>query len=1282
MSVSEESAREPKMNKDLADAKSEQHQAEGLPLMSPDYVEQEALDEIDNIVPSRGYQMQPMIGLGGSAGSIGALQAFFSEVPPDTGLVFVVVIHLSPEHESILPELLQRCTSMKVVAVTDGVQARPNHVYVIPPGKHLATLDGHLRLTDLQPEKGKRVAVDLFFRTLADTHGPHSVAVVLSGADGDGAIGIKRIKERGGLTIAQDPMEAEHAGMPRSAIATGMVDWVLRVGEMPTRVVDYVTREQQLKLPPEEGPQPAQAPALSTADAEAALRDVLTYLRTRTGRDFSYYKRATIVRRISRRMQVNGVDALPDYLAYIRTHPGEAGALLQDLLISVTNFFRDRECFDALEERIPQLFEGKGPNDTVRVWVAACATGEEAYSVAILLSEYARRLDVPPIIQVFATDLDEEAVQMGRDGVYPETITADVSEERLRKFFIKEHRGYRVRREVRELVLFAMHDLLKDSPFSRLDLVCCRNLMIYLNREAQNRLLETFHFALRGDGRLFLGSSESVDEGSHHFEVLDKKHRIYRRQNSGRAILPMPMGPSAIARSLEERARFQDRPIIPGSPGSPHASVAPFPRRGEFPEPSAASWGEMHYKLIERLAPPSVLVNQDYDIMHLSENAGRFLQISGGEPTRNLLRCVDPMLRVDLRAALYQASQSGERTDVFQVPIESNGERTVVSLSVVPAPELAPDCLLVLFRAHEPTGAEETNTTRAEPDPAARQLERELEGMKSHLRDIVEQYEASTEELKASNEELQAMNEELRSATEELETSREELQSINEELTTVNQELKNKVDELGHANSDLRNLIGATAIATIFLDRQLRITRYTPTAVALFKFIPSDVGRPLSDLKHRLDYTTLDHDAANVLDTLQPSEREVRDAEGKWYIARMLPYRTVDDHIGGVVLTLLDITQRKHAEEELRGSEDRFRLIIESAREYAIFTADLKRRVTSWNSGAERMLGYSEAEIIGKSGDIIFTEEDRSQGAPGREAEKATSEGRATNERWHLRKDGTRFWGSGLMMPLRDAKGEPIGLVKIFRDQTEERTAQQALEESRREAEAANQAKDRFLALLSHELRTPLTPILMAAVTVAEEEGLSQESREAMEMIERNIRLECSLIDDLLDVTRIGRAKMEIKKATLDAHEAIQKAVEICRTGIGAKKQKLIVSLDAKRHTLKGDLTRLQQVFWNLLQNASKFTPEKGTLEVHSRNEGDALVVEIKDNGIGIAPEAFPCIFDAFAQADASISKKYGGLGLGLAISKACVEGHGGSLAVASDGPRKGATFTVTLPTK
>lgn len=742
-------------------------------------------DEIDNIVPTRGYQMMPMVGLGGSAGGIPALIEFFKQMPAESGMAFVVILHLSPEHESTLPAMIARATKMGVVAAADGMKVEPNRVYVIPPGKHLTSVDGHLRLTELEPERGKRVAVDLFFRSLADTHGPHAAAIVLSGADADGAVGIKRIKERGGLTIAQDPEEAEYHGMPQSAIATGMVDWVLRVSEMPARLLDYIEHERRLQLPPEEGPQPAKAPRTTRDETEAALREVLGFLRARTGRDFSYYKRATIVRRIARRLQINGIEDLPGYLSFLRTHPGEAGALLQDLLISVTNFFRDREAFAAVETLIPELFRDKGPGDFVRVWSPACATGEEAYSLAMLLLEHARTLDSPPGIQVFGCDLDEGAIQMARAGIYPETIAADVSEERLRRFFVKEHRGYHVRREVREVVLFAAHDLLKDAPFSRMDLISCRNLLIYLNREAQKRALDIFHFALRPEGVLFLGTSESIEEGNTLFTVLDKKHRIYRHRPVQRAELPVPIGQGTLMRALEAQERAHAGPILPGKSFGRASEVA-----GALPAPAphagSAALGELHFRLLERLAPPSVIVNADHEIVHLSEHAGRFLELPGGEPTNNLLRVVHPMLRVELRSALFQAAESGSEIEVPRVAIETDGRRRAVNLRVAPARELAPGFLLVVFEPTDEEPGEPRKTPLAEPEPVVRQFEREIEVLKGRLRDTVEQYEASTEELKASNEELQAMNEELRSATEELETSREELQSINEELSTVN----------------------------------------------------------------------------------------------------------------------------------------------------------------------------------------------------------------------------------------------------------------------------------------------------------------------------------------------------------------------------------------------------------------------------------------------------------------------------------------------------------------
>jgi two-component system CheB/CheR fusion protein len=898
----------------------------GLPRVAPDVIEQEAGDLIDNIVPSYGYQMTPMVGLGGSAGSIGALKSFFEATPPKTGVVYVVVLHLSPHHASAMAEMIGKWTPMPVTQAVDGEKVSTDHVYVIPPGKHLIAVDGHLRLTDLQYEQGRRVAVDLFFRSLADSHGPHVAAVVLSGADGDGVLGVRRIKERGGLTIAQDPEEAEYPGMPRTSIESGMIDWVLKAGEMPRRIMAYVAREPRLQLPSEDGPQPA-SPRDTASQSESAFRDILAFLRTRTGRDFSYYKRATILRRIARRMQVNAVDDMPGYLAFMRTHPGEAGALLKDLLISVTNFFRDRDAFAALAARIPALFHGKGPTDTVRVWCPACATGEEAYSIAMLLIEHARTLDQPPAIQVFGCDLDDEAVAAARNGAYPEAIAADVSEERLRRFFVKDYRGYRVRRDLREIVLFASHDLLKDAPFSRLDLVSCRNLLIYLTREAQDRALDIFHFALKHDGLLFLGSSESVDEESTLFRVVDKKHRIYVRKPTARVGLPMPAGPSiALASRIahqvgQQRADAATRDVVvPPGAFTQSASVTVGGRLHAARDDERVSWSELHFKLIERFGPPSILVDRDYDIQHLSQNAGRFLQVNGGEPTTNLLRLVNPALRLELRALLFRAGNTGEPAEAFRIPADIDGKPRLVDMRVLPVVEATPDLLVVTFdlAADEATPvAPSPDGARPPPEPVVRHLERELEQMKGHLRDTVEQYEASTEELKASNEELQAMNEKLRSATEELETSREELQSINEELTTVNQELKSKVEELAHANSDLHNLMSATAIATLFLDRDMRVMRYTDSAAPIFNLIPGDIGRPLAHLQHRIDYPEMARDAASVLDKLTPVSREVEGAGGVSYHARMLPYRTQDDRIAGVVLTFFDITEQERAKRAL-----------------------------------------------------------------------------------------------------------------------------------------------------------------------------------------------------------------------------------------------------------------------------------------------------------------------------------------------------------------------------
>lgn len=827
-----------------------------------------------------------VVGLGASAGGVGALRTFFQHTPTDTGLAFVVILHLSPEHESHLSDVLQQVTKMPMRQVDTTVPIEPNHVYLISPAKHLSMADGHLSLSEPEQPLGARVAIDIFFRTLASNQGRNAVAVVLSGAGSDGSLGLTRVKEEGGLTIAQDPTEAEYDSMPRSAIATGQVDIVLPVAQIPRQILSYYEQAERIRLPS----------VASKGDADNdAMRELFVLLRVRTGHDFANYKRATMLRRISRRLQVNGVTDLPAYLQFLRERPAEIQALLRDLLISVTNFFRDREAFEALDAILPQIFAAKRPGDHIRAWVPACATGEEAYSVAILLREHAARFEQPPAIQVFATDIDEEAIAVAREGVYSDNIVADVSHERLRRFFTEEQGRYRVKKEIRDIVLFAPHNLLRDPPFSRLDLVTCRNLLIYLEREVQERVLELFHFVLYPNGKLMLGASESADGMPGLFTVIDKKHRIYNRRTVTRMAPMLPAMPLA----------GQDRPRQQVSSSS---------------SPQVTSFTELHQRLVESYGPPSVIIDDSYAIVHLSGQVARFLQFSPGEPSYNLLKVVHPDLRLELRTALFRAAQQNTPITISHVRMHSDQGTRMVNLLVHPVQEPigAQGFLLVLFNEIGPADDQAARGQDASMEPMVRQLDEELQRMREQLRLTIEQYETSTEELKASNEELQAMNEELRSTSEELETSKEELQSVNEELITVNQELKNKVDEITRVNSDLQNLMAASDIGTIFLDRDLRVTRYTPHVEGLFNLIPTDINRPLAHVTHDLQYDKLLADAARVLDKLVPLEREVAHRDGRWFLMRLLPYRTIEDRIDGVIVTFVDITARKQAEEQLR----------------------------------------------------------------------------------------------------------------------------------------------------------------------------------------------------------------------------------------------------------------------------------------------------------------------------------------------------------------------------
>jgi len=797
---------------------------------APPFMDEANPDPITS-VEQRLHNDFPIVCLGASAGGVAALLEFFRNATP-AGMAYVVILHLSPDHESHLAEVLQQATTMPVENIVDGMPIRPDHIYTIVPNHSLHIRDGSLRVGSVNTPEERRAPIDVFFRELAETRGPLAIAVLLSGTGANGSMGLKRIKEMGGICLVQQPQEAEYDDIPRNAIATRLVDFVLPVAKIHSRILDYV-RQLPRRLPQESIPSQVE-------EVERSLREIFSQLRVRTGHDFTNYKRGTVLRRLERRLHVHQLATLQEYAQLLTDQPDETKALLRDLLISVTNFFRDRPAFEYVERNIiPRLFEGKNPKESVRVWIVGCATGEEAYSLAMLLQEYAVDRVNPIPVQIFATDIDEQAIAKARDGFYTDTDVADVPPERLRRFFIKEPDGYRVRKEMREMVLFAQHNAINDPPFSRLDLVSCRNLMIYLNPTAQSRLLEVLHFALKPGGFLFLGGSESIDGAGSLFINSDKEHRLYQ------------------SRSVETRVAL------------PLTDVSAYraPRNWQpAVEPPATmqrvSLLELHQRLLELYAPPSVVINEDYDILHSSESAAKYLQFSAGEPSRNLLKVVRPELRLELRTALFRATKERIDVDLPDQWVKFEDMTEVVRIRIRHSlDEGANGFLLLLFEAVMPS-VEPPKATSLDPayehaESIARQIEEELFRTRAQLRATIEQYEVQTEELKASNEELQAMNEEMRSATEELETSKEELQSVNEELSTVNQELKNKIEELSQASNHARNLMNSTDIATVFLDRGLRVRFFTPRARDLFNLIPSDTGRALLDITHRLDYEDL-----------------------------------------------------------------------------------------------------------------------------------------------------------------------------------------------------------------------------------------------------------------------------------------------------------------------------------------------------------------------------------------------------------------------------------------
>lgn len=1210
----------------------------------------------------------PVVGIGASAGGLHALVRFFENMPANNGMAFVIVLHLSPKHPSSADNVLQRATVMPVTQVDSPTKIEKNNVYVIAPNQQLSMVDGYLGVSELERPRGTHTAIDIFFRTLAEVHRERAVAVVLSGTGSDGAVGLTRIKEEGGVTMVQTPADAEHEGMPQAAIRTGAIDFVLQVVEMPQKLLDLWNNARSIALPPPgdgEAPIAQLTDGADTAAAESALQNVVTSLLSHTGHDFRHYKRATVLRRIERRMQVRSVHSLPEYSDLLDSDPREHEALLSDMLISVTNFFRDRESFEALErDIIPELFKDKAAADEVRIWVAACATGEEAYSMAMLLADTAGEMSTPPKYQIFASDIDEQAIATARAGNYPASIITDVVPVRLRQYFTKEGDRYCIRKAVRDRILFAAHNVLRDPPFSRLDMVSCRNLLIYLNRDVQVKVLEMFHFALKPGGFLFLGSSESAESVSELFIPVDKKNRIFRARPTSRAVTY--------------------HGYVAGTSGRLQDAATRKNGQRQF------TFAEVHQRALSHLAPPSVVLDREGNILHMSGNATQFLRMVGGEPSRNVLALVLPALRLELRGALFQAQQTGAAAISRPVTLkpEDGGQSIVVKVTPYRDEDSASDFLIVLFAETVQDVFPDVPMLAAHgSDVVLTQLEAELQRKKEQLQETIEHAEVSTEELRASNEELQAINEELRSATEELETSKEELQSVNEELITVNYELKVKVEETGKANDDLNNLIASTDIATVFVDSALRIKRFTPRAADIFSIIPTDIGRSLLDLTHRLDYDKLADDVSATFDTLRLVEREVRSHDHRCYIVRLLPYRTTEDRIEGAVMTFFDITDRRQAEEQLQARETRMRLVAESTKDYAIITTDAEGRVVSWNKGAERVFGWSEQEMLGETLERLFVPEDRANGVREDEMRRARDHSRAEDERWHLCKDGNQVYCTGVTTPLGPAAA--FGYAKIARDQTdrarsdsERDKALTSEQQNRSHAESEVAQKDEFLAIMSHELRHPLNMIHINVelLTRLPEVAQSAPASRAATQVRAAVLSQAKIIDDLLDMSRLRTGKLAIAVGPVDLAAMVQNMATAARADPGTAGLTINVSNADQPLFVVADAVRLEQIVMNLLSNAIKFTPHDGTIDIAVSHDGKEAQVSVTDTGQGISPDFLPKVFDMFGQAGSVTTRSKGGLGIGLALVQEIATLHGGRVKAESDGLGKGARFTIWLP--
>jgi two-component system, chemotaxis family, CheB/CheR fusion protein len=1197
-----------------------------------------SVDERDGSTPF------PVVGIGASAGGLEALRQLLSNLPTDTGMAFVVVQHLDPHYESRLPDLLAHSTSIPVVEAEDGRPVVPDQIYVIQPNTTIAFGQGVIRVTPRPEGRNPHLPVDHLFRSLAEDQLSRAIAVVLSGTGSDGTQGVCEVKAVGGITFAQEQSSATHPGMPRSAIESGCVDFVLPPDEIAHRLAAIVGHPY-LAVVDQTNAEPA---------VEGSYERILSAVRAVTGVDFSQYRDTTIRRRIQRRMALHGQSSLAAYADRLRDDRGEVDALYHDLLINVTSFFRDPEMFETLKSLVlPELVKDKSPAQPVRVWVPGCSAGQEVYSLAMALIEFFDDKPTRSPIQIFGTDLAETtALEKARRGAYPEGIEAEVSPARLRRFFHRDEHMYRIDKSLRDMCVFARHNVTSDPPFSHLDLISCRNVLIYLTTPLQKRILSTFHYALNVPGYLVLGGAETVGDFTDMFELTERTHRIYTKK-------PAP-------------GRFQTPFSAPGYKIG-EAFVGRRPGGGPAPQDFQR---EADRLLLGRFAPPGVLVDENFDILQFRGRTAPFLEVPSGEPTNNLLKMAGDGLFLELRNGLAEARRLGRPVRREGIRVVSGGQTLPVTLEVVPVRSGESHCYLVLFQEGDGPPAGEL---RPAPEPVASdagngrsdllQLRNELTSTREYLQSLVEERDAANEELRSANEEVLSSNEELQSTNEELETAKEELQSANEELTTVNEQLQRRNQELDQANNDLTNLLVSTNIPVVMVGGDLRIRRVTAPAKQLLGVLPTDVGRSIGELKPALLVPELEQLIGDVLDQGRPVTREIRDRDGRWFLLGIHPYRNGKNRIDGAVLVLLDVSELRRKQEELR----RRSTLIELSQD-AVVIRDASNTISFWNLGAEQMYGWTAEEAVGQNVETLLRTDPAAWAALEICLRRS---GTWQGELSQVRKDGSAIRVHSREVLVRDEAGAPSAVLAIKRDITEVLRMVEALKDSDRR-------KDEFLATLAHELRNPLAPICNAVEVLRRAPDDPQALERTRDILERQVRQLMRIVEDLIDVTRVSEGKIVLRKERVALRDVVQTGVETCRSLMDTTRHELVVELGSAPLYVDADPVRLAQVVTNLLHNAFKYTEPGGSVRLTAERAGGErpreVLLRVQDNGMGIPAGLQTHIFDLFVQGEPGPAHTRGGLGVGLALVRNLVRLHDGTVTVHSDGPGTGAEFEIRLP--